>query len=136
MTTEDGTGIVHISPTFGADDFRAAQLADIPALMVPDAEGTLGPIVDRTGRYVPQMGEFAGRWVKNYDGHDESGADYKTLDESIVIKMKGDGTAFKVERVRAHLPALLAHRQARALLPARFLVHQDHGGEGPAHRAQ
>jgi len=50
VTTEDGTGIVHISPTFGADDFRAAQLADIPALMVPDAEGTLGPIVDRTGR--------------------------------------------------------------------------------------
>ena len=104
VTTEDGTGIVHISPTFGADDFRAAQLADIPALMVPDAEGTLGPIVDRTGRYVPQMGEFAGRWVKNYDGHDESGADYKTLDESIVIKMKGDGTAFKVEKYEHTYP--------------------------------
>ena len=104
VTTEDGTGIVHISPTFGADDFRAAQLADIPALMVPDAEGTVGPIVDRTGRYVPQMGEFAGRWVKNYDGHDESGADYKTLDESIVIKMKGDGTAFKVEKYEHTYP--------------------------------
>ena len=104
VTTEDGTGIVHISPTFGADDFRAAQLADIPALMVPDAEGTLGPIVDRTGRYVPQMGEFAGRWVKNYNGHDESGADYKTLDESIVIKMKGDGTAFKVEKYEHTYP--------------------------------
>ncbi|MBO2008417.1 isoleucine--tRNA ligase [Hymenobacter negativus] len=104
VTTEDGTGIVHISPTFGADDFRAAQLADIPALMVPDAEGTLGPIVDRTGRYVSQMGEFAGRWVKNYDGHDESGADYKTLDESIVIKMKGDGTAFKVEKYEHTYP--------------------------------
>ena len=104
VTTEDGTGIVHISPTFGADDFRAAQLADIPALMVPDAEGTLGPIVDRTGRYVPQMGEFAGRWVKNYDSHDETGADYKTLDESIVIKMKGDGTAFKVEKYEHTYP--------------------------------
>ncbi|MBF9223932.1 isoleucine--tRNA ligase [Hymenobacter ruricola] len=104
VTTADGTGIVHISPTFGADDFRAAQLADIPALMVPDAEGTLGPIVDRTGRYVPQMGEFAGRWVKNYDGHDETGADYKTLDESIVIKMKGDGTAFKVEKYEHTYP--------------------------------
>ena len=104
VTTEDGTGIVHISPTFGADDFRAAQLADIPALMVPDAEGTLGPIVDRTGRYVSQMGEFAGRWVKNYDGHDETGADYKTLDESIVIKMKGDGTAFKVEKYEHTYP--------------------------------
>ena len=72
--------------------------------MVPDAEGTLRPIVDRKGRYVPQMGEFAGRWVKNYDGHDETGADYKTLDESIVIKMKGDGTAFKVEKYEHTYP--------------------------------
>ncbi|GAA4019394.1 isoleucine--tRNA ligase [Hymenobacter fastidiosus] len=104
VTTEDGTGIVHISPTFGADDFRVAQQNDIPALMVLDDEGKLGPIVDRTGRYVQQMGEFGGRWVKNYDGHDESGADYKTLDESIVIKMKGDGTAFKVEKYEHTYP--------------------------------
>ncbi|GAA3937950.1 isoleucine--tRNA ligase [Hymenobacter algoricola] len=104
VTTEDGTGIVHISPTFGADDFRVAQQNDIPALMVLDDEGKLGPIVDRTGRYVKQMGEFGGRWVKNYDGHDESGADYKTLDESIVIKMKGDGTAFKVEKYEHTYP--------------------------------
>ncbi|MBX0291878.1 isoleucine--tRNA ligase [Hymenobacter sp. HSC-4F20] len=104
VTTEDGTGIVHISPTFGADDFRAAQLADIPALIVMDAEGKPTPIVDRTGRYVPQMGEFGGRWVKNYDGHDQSGADYKTLDESIAIRMKGDGTAFKVEKYEHTYP--------------------------------
>ena len=50
------------------------------------------------------MGEFGGRWVKNYDGHDESGADYKTLDESIAIKMKGDGTAFKVEKYEHTYP--------------------------------
>ena len=104
VTTEDGTGIVHISPTFGADDFKVAQQNDVPALLVEDAEGRLGPIVDRTGRYVAQMGEFGGRWVKNYDGHDESGADYKTLDESIAIKMKGDGTAFKVERYEHTYP--------------------------------
>ncbi|RPD49281.1 isoleucine--tRNA ligase [Hymenobacter sediminis] len=104
VTTEDGTGIVHISPTFGADDFRAAQLADIPALIVMDAEGKPTPVVDRTGRYVPQMGEFGGRWVKNYDGHDQSGADYKTLDESIAIRMKGDGTAFKVEKYEHTYP--------------------------------
>ncbi|OUJ76248.1 isoleucine--tRNA ligase [Hymenobacter crusticola] len=104
VTTEDGTGIVHISPTFGADDFRAAQLADIPALLVPDADGKLGPIVDRTGRYVPQMGEFGGRWVKNYDGHDQSGADYKTLDESIAIKMRKAGTAFKTEKYEHTYP--------------------------------
>ena len=104
VTTEDGTGIVHISPTFGADDFKVAQQNDVPALLVEDAEGRLGPIVDRTGRYVAQMGEFGGRWVKNYDGHDESGADYKTLDESIAIKMKGDGTAFKVEKYEHTYP--------------------------------
>ncbi|ALD22140.1 isoleucine--tRNA ligase [Hymenobacter sp. DG25A] len=104
VTTEDGTGIVHISPTFGADDFRVAQQNDVPALMVMDAEGKPTPIVDRTGRYVPQMGEFGGRWVKNYDGHDQSGADYKTLDESIAIRMKGDGTAFKVEKYEHTYP--------------------------------
>ncbi|NVO31546.1 isoleucine--tRNA ligase [Hymenobacter lapidiphilus] len=104
VTTEDGTGIVHISPTFGADDFRVAQQNGIPALMVADDEGKLSPIVDRTGRYVAQMGEFGGRWVKNYDGHDQSGADYKTLDESIAIRMKGDGTAFKVEKYEHTYP--------------------------------
>ncbi|MBT2556914.1 isoleucine--tRNA ligase [Hymenobacter sp. ISL-91] len=104
VTTEDGTGIVHISPTFGADDFRVAQQNGIPALLLADAEGKLGPIVDRTGRYVAQMGEFGGRWVKNYDGHDQSGADYKTLDESIAIRMKGDGTAFKVEKYEHTYP--------------------------------
>ncbi|TGD77984.1 isoleucine--tRNA ligase [Hymenobacter wooponensis] len=104
VTTEDGTGIVHISPTFGADDFKVAQLNDIPALIVTDAEGKPTPVVDRTGRYVPQMGEFGGRWVKNYDGHDQSGADYKTLDESIAIRMKSDGTAFKVEKYEHTYP--------------------------------
>ncbi|WP_151086674.1 isoleucine--tRNA ligase [Hymenobacter baengnokdamensis] len=104
VTTEDGTGIVHISPTFGADDFRVAQLNGIPALMVPDDQGKLGPIVDRTGRYVAQMGEFGGRWVKNYDGHDQSGADYKTLDESIAIRMRTNGTAFKTEKYEHTYP--------------------------------
>ncbi len=104
VTTEDGTGIVHISPTFGADDFRVAQQNGIPALMVADDQGKLGPIVDRTGRYVAQMGEFGGRWVKNYDGHDQSGADYKTLDESIAIRMRTNGTAFKTEKYEHTYP--------------------------------
>jgi len=104
VTTEDGTGIVHISPTFGADDFRAAQLADVPALLLPDAEGKLGPIVDRTGRYVPQMGEFGGRWVKNYDGHDESAADYRTLDVDLSVRLKERNRAFKVEKYEHTYP--------------------------------
>jgi isoleucyl-tRNA synthetase len=106
VTTEDGTGIVHISPTFGADDFRVAQLNGIPALMLPDKDNpdVKVPIVDRTGRYVAQMGEFGGRWVKNYDGHDQSGADYKTLDESIAIRMRTNGTAFKTEKYEHTYP--------------------------------
>ena len=72
--------------------------------MVPDAEGKLGPIVDRTGRYVAEMGEFGGRWVKNYNGHDQSGADYKTLDESIAIRMRTNGTAFKTEKYEHTYP--------------------------------
>jgi isoleucyl-tRNA synthetase len=106
VTTEDGTGIVHISPTFGADDFRVAQLNGVPALLVPDKDdpNKKVPIVDRTGRYVAEMGEFGGRWVKNYDGHDQSGADYKTLDESIAIRMRTNGTAFKTEKYEHTYP--------------------------------
>ncbi|RTQ48414.1 isoleucine--tRNA ligase [Hymenobacter gummosus] len=104
VTTEDGTGIVHISPTFGADDFRVAQQNDIPALLVADDQGKLGPIVDRTGRYVAQMGEFGGRWVKNYDGHDESAADYRTLDVDISVRLKERGRAFKVEKYEHTYP--------------------------------
>jgi isoleucyl-tRNA synthetase len=106
VTTEDGTGIVHISPTFGADDFRVAQLNGIPALMLPDKDNpdVKVPIVDRTGRYMAEMGEFGGRWVKNYDGHDQSGADYKTLDESIAIRMRTNGTAFKTEKYEHTYP--------------------------------
>jgi isoleucyl-tRNA synthetase len=104
VTTEDGTGIVHISPTFGADDFRVAQQNDIPALLVSDDQGKLGPIVDRTGRYVAQMGEFGGRWVKNYDGHDDSAADYRTLDVDISVRLKERGRAFKVEKYEHTYP--------------------------------
>ncbi|MBW3129836.1 isoleucine--tRNA ligase [Hymenobacter profundi] len=104
VTTEDGTGIVHISPTFGADDFKVAQQNDVPALLVADDQGKLGPIVDRTGRYVQQMGEFGGRWVKNYDGHDESAADYRTLDVDISVRLKERGRAFKVEKYEHTYP--------------------------------
>ncbi|AYA37985.1 isoleucine--tRNA ligase [Hymenobacter oligotrophus] len=104
VTTEDGTGIVHISPTFGADDFRVAQQNDIPALLVADDQGKFGPIVDRTGRYVAQMGEFGSRWVKNYDGHDESAAEYRTLDVDISVRLKERGRAFKVEKYEHTYP--------------------------------
>ncbi|HSI90040.1 MAG TPA: class I tRNA ligase family protein, partial [Adhaeribacter sp.] len=96
VTTEDGTGIVHIAPTFGADDFRVAMQADIPAITVVDDYGRPSPLVDRQGRFVPEVTEFAGKYVKNYDGHDETGEDYKTVDVQIAIKLKEQNRAFRV----------------------------------------
>ncbi len=96
VTTEEGTGIVHISPTFGADDFRAAKKAGLGAVLVKDEEGKDAPIVDKQGRYVQEMGEFAGMYVKNeYYGKD---APEKSLDVLLAIKLKEEGRAFKVEK--------------------------------------
>ena len=104
VTTEDGTGIVHISPTFGADDFRAAAQNDIPALLVEDENGKMGPIVDKQGRFVKEITDFAGMYVKNYTGEDESAADYKPTDVKIAIKLKEEGKAFKVEKYEHTYP--------------------------------
>lgn len=96
VTTEEGTGIVHISPTFGADDFRAAKKAGIGAILVKDEEGKNAPIVDKQGRYVKEMGEFAGMYVKNEYYADD--APEKSLDVLIAIKLKEESRAFKVEK--------------------------------------
>ena len=103
VTTEDGTGIVHISPTFGADDYRVAQKAGIGAIMVKDEEGNDMPIVDRQGRYVKEMGEFAGRYVKNEYYSDESTPE-KSLDVDLAIKLKEENKAFKVEKYEHSYP--------------------------------
>lgn len=96
VTTEDGTGVVHISPTFGADDFRAAKKAGIGAILVKDDEGKNAPIVDKQGRYVKEMGEFAGMYVKNeYYGDD---APDKSLDVLLAIRLKEENRAFKTEK--------------------------------------
>ncbi|WP_242921640.1 isoleucine--tRNA ligase [Pontibacter liquoris] len=104
VTTEDGTGIVHISPTFGADDFRVAAQNDIPALLVMDENGKPMPLVDKQGRFVQEVTDFAGMYVKNYDGQDESAADYKPTDVLIAIKLKEEGKAFKVEKYEHTYP--------------------------------
>lgn len=96
VTTEDGTGIVHISPTFGADDFRVAKKAGIGAILVKDEEGKNVPIVDKQGRYVQEMGEFGGLYVKN-EYYSEN-APEKSLDVLLAIKLKEDNRAFKVEK--------------------------------------
>jgi isoleucyl-tRNA synthetase len=104
VSTEDGTGIVHIAPTFGADDFRVAKQAGIPAITVFDENDKEMPLVDKQGRFVKQMGEYAGMYVKNYEGKDESEPTYKSTDVLISIQLKTENKAFKVEKYEHSYP--------------------------------
>ena len=99
VSTEDGTGIVHIAPTFGADDFNVARLHDIPPLLVQDADGNPMPLVDRRGRFVPEVTDFAGRYVKDY-GQEEP----HSVDVDIAIKLKEENKAFRVEKYEHSYP--------------------------------
>ncbi len=103
VTTADGTGVVHISPTFGADDFRAAQKAGIGSILVKDEEGKDAPIVDKQGKYVKEMGEFGGLYVKN-QYYKAGEAPEKSLDVLISIKLKEENKAFKVEKYEHSYP--------------------------------
>ena len=112
VTTEDGTGVVHIAPTFGADDNKVAKAAGVPPIMVLDVNGDRYAQVDRQGRFfrVEDMdpeyaakyvskdyAEWAGRYVKN--AYDSSlPADAPTLDIDICMMLKADGRAFKIEK--------------------------------------
>ena len=106
VTTEDGTGVVHTSPTFGADDFRVAQANGIPPIMVQDENGKEVPIVDRQGRFVKEIGEFGGRYVKPeyYSDEEQADPDFKPTDVLIAIKLKEEGKAFKVEKYEHPYP--------------------------------
>lgn len=104
VTTEDGTGIVHIAPTFGADDMRVARQHNIPPLLVKDENGNDMPLVDKQGRFVPEVSDFAGMYVKNYEGLDEQAPDYKSTDVLISIKLKTENKAFKVEKYEHSYP--------------------------------
>lgn len=99
VTTEDGTGIVHTAPTFGADDAMVAKQAvpEIPPLLVKDENGNLVPLVDLQGKFRPEMGEFAGKYVKN-EYYDDDQAPEKSVDVEIAIKLKEENKAFKVEK--------------------------------------
>ena len=123
VTTEDGTGIVHIAPTFGADDAFVAKAAGIPALFMINKKGETRPMVDLTGKFylMEELDEeflntcvnkelyknYEGRWVKNaYDPqftvngkYDEKAAQQaESLDVFICINMKGENKAFKIEK--------------------------------------
>ena len=97
VTTEDGTGIVHTAPTFGADDARVAEAAGVPGLLVLDDKENPTPLVDLQGRFTHHMKEFAGFYVKN-EYYDDSSAPDKSVDVKIAIKLKTENKAFKVEK--------------------------------------
>ncbi len=106
VTTEDGTGIVHSSPTFGADDFRVSKENDIPAVFVQDEQGKDVPVVDKQGRFVAQMGELAGRFVREeyYSEEERQSADFKPTDVLIAIRLKEDNKAFDVKKYEHSYP--------------------------------
>ncbi|MCU0403856.1 MAG: isoleucine--tRNA ligase [Chitinophagaceae bacterium] len=90
VTTEDGTGIVHIAPAFGADDFKVGKKYGIGILTM----------VDREGKFLDGLGEFSGRYVKNYK--DEK--DYVDVNVDICVKLKKENRAFKVEKYEHNYP--------------------------------
>ncbi|MDC0303743.1 isoleucine--tRNA ligase [Flavobacteriales bacterium] len=107
VSTEDGTGIVHIAPTFGADDARVAKVAGIGAMLLDDGEGNQVPLVDLQGRFRSEVTDFAGEYVKTeYYTKEEiveqtkrqGRENYLSVDERIAIKLKEENKAFRVER--------------------------------------
>ena len=105
VTTEDGTGIVHTAPTFGADDALVAKQAspEVPPLLVKDENGNLVPLVDLQGKFRPEMGEFAGKYVKN-EYYDDGEAPERSIDVELAIKLKTENKAFKVEKYKHSYP--------------------------------
>ena len=106
VSTEDGTGVVHIASVFGADDFRVAQQAGVPSVMVKDENGQAVPLVDKQGRFVSEVEDFAGQYVKAeyYSDEEVADKDFKPTDVRIAIKLKEDNKAFKVEKYEHSYP--------------------------------
>lgn len=99
VTTEDGTGIVHTAPTFGADDAKVCKEAtpEVPPMLVMDENDNLVPLVDLQGRFRAELPEVGGKYVKN-EYYDEGTAPEKSVDVEIAIKLKEENKAFKVEK--------------------------------------
>ncbi len=99
VTTEDGTGIVHTAPTFGADDALVAKQAkpEVPPMLVLDENDNPVPLVDLQGRFRPELKEFGGKYVKN-EYYDDGDAPERSIDVELAIKLKEENKAFKVEK--------------------------------------
>jgi len=99
VTTEDGTGIVHTSPTFGADDAKVAKEAvpEVPPMLVLDDNGNPVPLVNLQGKFIDGLGQYSGKYVKN-EYYNEGEAPERSIDVEIAIQLKEENKAFKVEK--------------------------------------
>ena len=105
VTTDEGTGIVHTAPTFGADDMVAAQNAkpEVPPMLVLDKNGDLVPLVNLQGKFIDGLGSISGKYVKNEYYTDKNRPD-KSADVEIAIKLKQENKAFRVEKYTHSYP--------------------------------
>ncbi len=122
VTTEDGTGIVHLAKAFGADDFRTLTQNNIPGVFVKDELDNEIPVVDKQGKFLPVVGEYLAAkmeehgitahkkfgvddfYVKNYPKDNEDDKDYKNTDVILSIILKNENKAFKVEKYEHSYP--------------------------------
>jgi len=108
VTTEDGTGVVHTAPYFGADDFRACKAAGVPFIGLPNpkAPDLPFPLVDRQGKFVDEVPEFGGRFVKAeyYSVEIQKDKEFKPTDLLIALRLKEDNKAFKIEKYKHTYP--------------------------------
>jgi len=108
VTTEDGTGVVHTAPYFGADDFRACKAAGVPFIGLPNpkAPDLPFPLVDKQGKFVDEVPEFGGRFVKveYYSAEIQKDAAFKPTDLLIALRLKEDNKAFKIEKYKHPYP--------------------------------
>ncbi|HLO55799.1 MAG TPA: isoleucine--tRNA ligase [Saprospiraceae bacterium] len=105
VTTEDGTGVVHTAPTFGADDAKVAKEAspEVPPLLVLDENGNAVPLVDLRGKFRADLAEIGGKYVKN-EYYADGEAPERSVDVEIAIKLKEENKAFKVEKYVHNYP--------------------------------
>ncbi|RAJ29722.1 isoleucine--tRNA ligase [Pedobacter cryoconitis] len=106
VTTEDGTGIVHLAAVFGADDFRVVKENDMPYVMVKDEQGNELPLVNKQGKFVDEVTDFAGYYVKEeyYSDEERKAPDFKPTDVLIAIKLKEENKAFDVKKYEHSYP--------------------------------
>ncbi|MGI4806478.1 MAG: isoleucine--tRNA ligase, partial [Janthinobacterium lividum] len=106
VTTDDGTGIVHTASIFGADDFRVAKANGVPSVMVQDENGKDVPLVNKQGKFVAEVTDFAGKFVKEeyYSDAERADPDFKATDVLIAIKLKEDNKAFDVKKYEHSYP--------------------------------